>query len=229
MSRRAALAVAVLATLGLLVSGWALWPRADDGTAPTGPGPSAGPLDAPDLGADRSPEGSTTTPDENIPRSTATLPTPETTVAQTVRLTAATVGIDVRVRPVGVARDRQMALPADPAVMGWYRYGPAPGSGRGSVVMAGHLDSRRYGLGPLVGLRDLQTGDRVGVTLDDGTRRAYRVRSLQRYDRQALPAEIFSRVGRERLRIVTCGGAYLPDRGGYQLNLVVTAVPVRSA
>jgi hypothetical protein len=96
-------------------------------------------------------------------------------------------------------------------------------------VLAGHLDSRRYGLGPLVRLRDAEVGDRIQVTRDDGTRRAYRVRSLRRYERQALPAELFSRVGRERLRIVTCGGAYLPARGGYQLNLVVTAIPDRSA
>ena len=226
MSRRAALAVAVLATLGLLVSVWALWPRSDD--APAGPAPSAGPLEAPDLGAARSPGGAAPTPGQDVPRTTATLPAPEVVAPRAVRLTAPSVGIDLPVHPVGVARDRQMALPADPAVLGWYRFGPAPGSGRGSVVGAGHLDSRRYGLGPLVRLRDVAVGDRIEVTRDDGTRRAYRVRSSRRYDRQALPAEIFSRAGRERLRIVTCGGAYLPDQGGYQLNLVVTAVRVRS-
>lgn len=226
MTRRAALVVAVLATVGLLVSGVALWPRADEGTAPVYPGTAAGPLVAPDLAGEGSSSGPETRPGERVPRSPATLPARGPEAPRTVRLAAPTVGIDVRVRPVGVARDRQMALPPDPAVLGWYRYGPAPGSGRGSVVLAGHLDSRRFGLGPLVRLRDVQVGDRVEVTHDDGTRRAYRVRSLRRYDRQALPAELFSRAGRERLRIVTCGGAYLPDRGGYQQNLVVTAVPV---
>lgn len=224
MSRRAALVVVVLATVGLLVSAVALWPRGDDVTTSVDPGPSTGPLEAPDLAASRPPGGGAR-PGQRVPRSPATLPAAPD-VAQAVRLAAPTVGIDSRVRPVGVARDRQMALPDDPAVLGWYRYGPAPGSGRGSVVLAGHLDSRRYGLGPLVRLRDVQVGDRVEVTHDDGTRRAYRVRSLRRYDRQALPVELFSRTGPERLRIVTCGGAYLPDRGGYQLNLVVTAVPV---
>ena len=225
MTRRAALAVAALATLGLLVSVSALWPGADEGTAPVDPGSSAGPLDAPDLAA-RSPAGEPNAPGERVPRSPATLPARAPEVAQAVRLTAPTVRIDLPVRPVGVARDRQMALPADPAVLGWYRYGPAPGAGRGSVVVAGHLDSRRYGLGPLVRLRNVQVGDRVVITRDDGTRRAYLVRSLRRYDRQALPAEVFSRTGAERLRIVTCGGAYLPELGGYQQNLVVTAVPV---
>ncbi|HEX4977982.1 MAG TPA: class F sortase, partial [Nocardioides sp.] len=222
MSRRAALVVAVIATLGLLVSAVALWPR-DDGTPAVDPGSAAGPLAAPDL-AGESPRRPTT-PGERVPRSPATLPAPAPEPARAVQLTAPTVGLDLPVRPVGVARDRQMALPADPSVLGWYRHGPAPGAGRGSVVVAGHLDSRRFGLGPLVRLRDVQVGDRVVVTRDDGTRRAYVVRSLRRYDRQALPAELFSRAGAERLRIVTCGGAFLPDRGGYQQNLVVTAVP----
>lgn len=221
------MAVAALATVGLLVSGWALWPRGGEGSVPAGSGPSVGRLDASDRPGGASPDGSGVEPGETIPRARATLPSPAADLAGAARLRAPTIGLDVPVRPVGVARDRQMALPPDPTVLGWYRYGPAPGSGGGSVVLAGHLDSRRYGLGPLVRLREVELGDRIEVTRDDGTRRAYLVRSLRRYDRQALPAEIFSRVGRERLRIVTCGGAYLPDRGGYQLNLVVTAVPAR--
>lgn len=134
-------------------------------------------------------------------------------------------GIDSVVRPVGVSPDGQMALPANPEVLGWYRFGPAPGDGSGSVVLAGHLDSKRYGLGPLVGLREVEVGDPVTVVRSDGTRVGYSVVDIRRYDRQALPAEVFARTGPERLRIVTCGGEYLPEAGGYQQNLVVTAVP----
>jgi hypothetical protein len=119
-----------------------------------------------------------------------------------------------------------MALPPRPDVLGWYRYGPPPGAGSGSVVMAGHLDSRRFGLGPLVKLREVAVGDRVRVALADGRTRGYVVRRIDRYDRQALPAGLFARTGPERLRVITCGGAYDPDAGGYQENLVVTAVPL---
>ena len=52
------------------------------------------------------------------------------------------------------------------------------------------------------------------------------VDSIERFDQQALPAEVFARTGPERLRLVTCTGPYLPEAGGYQQNLVVTAVPV---
>ena len=41
----------------------------------------------------------------------------------------------------------------------------------------------------------------------------------------ALPYSLFARTGPGRLQIVTCGGSYLPDKGGYQENIVVTAAP----
>ena len=117
-----------------------------------------------------------------------------------------------------------MRLPADPRVLGWYRFGPAPGDG-GSVVLAGHVDSREYGVGPLAALQTIDVGARVEVVTGPDEVRSYRVDSIQRFDRQALPASVFARAGRERLRLVTCTGRYLPDAGGYQQNLVVTAVP----
>jgi hypothetical protein len=150
----------------------------------------------------------------------------DSTAARPVRVTLGSVDVDARVRPVGVAADGQMQLPPDPRVLGWYRFGPAPGASTGgSVVVAGHLDSRRLGLGPLVRLRELQVGDSVVVTTSDGATSTYTVRDLERFDRQALPAEVFSRSGPELLRIVTCGGEYDAEAGGYQQNLVVTAVP----
>jgi hypothetical protein len=36
---------------------------------------------------------------------------------------------------------------------------------------------------------------------------------------------VFARTGAPRLRLITCGGEYDVDAGGYQQNLVVTAVP----
>ena len=68
-------------------------------------------------------------------------------------------------------------------------------------------------------------GARIEIVLATGRRTAYRVDSIQRFDRQALPEAVFGRSGPERLRLVTCTGPYLPEAGGYQQNLVITAVP----
>jgi hypothetical protein len=147
-------------------------------------------------------------------------------VSRPLRVALASVDIDAPVRAVGVAADGQMRLPADPRVMGWYRFGSAPGAkSGGSVVIAGHLDSKRFGLGPLVRLRDTEVGDAIEVRLSNGATSTYAVVGVERFDRQGLPDQLFSRQGPERLHVITCGGAYDADAGGYQQNLVVTAAP----
>ena len=119
-----------------------------------------------------------------------------------------------------------MRLPTDPRTLGWYRFGMTPDAGRGSIVLAGHLDAQGFGLGPLVGLRDVQVEDTVALTVAGGGIRKYVVEKVTRFDRERLPDSLFSRAGPERLHLITCGGAYDRDNGGYQKNLVVTAVPV---
>jgi hypothetical protein len=222
---RAAAAIALLGAIGLVVSLAAVWPHLGSGPevqeSRSGP-PAASPV--PTVPAPTTPAP---TPGSGPARTDASLTSSaDSRAARPVRVTLGSVDFDARVRPVGVAADGQMQLPPDPRVLGWYRFGPAPGASTGgSVVVAGHLDSRRLGLGPLVRLRDLQVGDSVVVTTSDGATSTYTVRELTRYDRQALPPEVFSRSGPELLRIVTCGGEYDPEAGGYQQNLVVTAVP----
>lgn len=215
MRVRAAAATAVLALAGLLVSLTTLWPWPDAGSPSSVVGPGSSVAREPSVAE---------TPGSPRGRSDLTASSAVET-PRTVRVRVPSADIDSAVWPVGVTPDGQMALPPDPEVLGWYRFGPAAGDGTGSVVLAGHLDSTRYGLGPLVNLREVEAGDDVRVTRSDGTATSYTVVDVRRYDRQALPEELFARTGPERLRIITCGGEYRPDEGGYQQNLVVTAVP----
>ncbi len=140
------------------------------------------------------------------------------------RVVASAVGIDVPVRAVGVAADGQMELPADPATIGWYRFGPGPADGQGTVVLGGHLDSKQYGVGPLVRLRKVRPGQLIRLSSDGGRTTTYRVDDVRAVAKSRLAlADLFDRTGSPRLRIVTCGGRYEPDNGGYQQNLVVSA------
>jgi hypothetical protein len=78
------------------------------------------------------------------------------------------VGIDAAIRPVGVAADGQMQLPPDPRVLGWYRFGAAPERADPRFRRPGRAPGLpRYGLGPLVRLREVETGDLVEVTSSD--------------------------------------------------------------
>jgi sortase (surface protein transpeptidase) len=130
---------------------------------------------------------------------------------------------------VGVTRDGAVRIPRDARRVGWYRFGPRPGAGAGSVVLAAHVDSRTQGLGAFYPLREADRGDRVVLTATGGGRWTYRVVARELFRKRALPLDdLFRRDGREVLTLITCGGPYLADAGGYQDNVVVTAVPVVS-
>ena len=144
------------------------------------------------------------------------------------RVSIASVDIAMEVRATGVTSDGQMELPDDPRTIGWYRFGALPGDDRGSAVLGGHVDSVRFGTGPLARLASVQDGARVTVTGADGQRIDYRVTSVERITKSALPVDrLFAPDVDHRLVLVTCGGRYLPEAGGYEDNIVVIAEPVR--
>jgi sortase (surface protein transpeptidase) len=128
--------------------------------------------------------------------------------------------------PVGVASDGQMEMPEDPADIGWYRFGARPGSPTGSSVLAGHVDSVRFGVGPLARLSSMHEGDPVTVRTTHGplSFRVVRVQVISKSD--VALRQVFRRGGPPSLRIVTCGPPYIPSRGGYQDNVIVTARPL---
>jgi len=139
-----------------------------------------------------------------------------------VRLPA--LGVTAPVVPVGVASGGDVQIPRDGDLVGWYRFGARPGDPAGSAVLVGHRDTLKDGAGALFDLDDVAAGDPILVTTRTGETLRYRVTALQSLPKQQLPAErLFAREGRPRLTVITCGGAYLPEVGGYQENLVVTA------
>ncbi|MGY1733809.1 class F sortase [Geodermatophilus sp. SYSU D01045] len=147
-------------------------------------------------------------------------------VAPPVRLQVPALGVDAPVDPAGVAGDGQMALPGDVTRAGWYRFGPAPGA-PGSAVLAGHVDDAEQGLGALAPLRSAEPGQEVLVTDAAGATTRWRVVAREVLDKRALPVDLlFTREGPPRLTLVTCGGPFLPDVGGYRDNVVVVAEPV---
>lgn len=120
-----------------------------------------------------------------------------------------------------------MEIPADPAIAGWYRFGSAPSTGEGATVLAAHVDSRIYGLGPLSALRDAQAGWTISVTAEDGTASSYVVESVTYIPRAQLPVDqLFSRTGPASLVLITCGGTFDEQRRSYSDNVVLVATAV---
>lgn len=150
-------------------------------------------------------------------------------VAPPTRLVIPAVDLSMPIRATGVLEDGQMELPDDPREIGWYRFGAAPGDRRGSTVLGGHVDSVRFGVGPLARLASVEAGDIIRVTGAGGDPVRYRVGEVLRISKAALPTEaLFDPDVAHRLVVITCGGRYLPEAGGYEDNIVVIATPVRA-
>ncbi len=178
---------------------------------------AASPPAAPPVRAEDPDSPPTTTPSASPVSSSSAVPR---------RLDIERVGLRAAIEPRGVAPDGSADIPEDPETVGWYRFGPAPGEPSGSAVMVGHVDSRTGDLGAFAALFDVRAGDEVTVRRAAAPPVTYRVVARDRVDKDRLPASAFARTGRPVLTMITCAPPFDAERGGYQRNLVVTALPV---
>lgn len=128
------------------------------------------------------------------------------------------------IRPVGLEDDGQLEVP-DETEIGWYQYGATAGR-PGATVFAAHV-SWNQTVGPFGQLGSLDPGNRISVTLDDGTEREYEVFERAIYGKLELPRDrIWRNTGPETLILITCGGDFNPEIRRYRQNIVVYAAPV---
>ena len=223
-----ALAAALLAGAG---AAWTTRPQAAAGPPPTGkpasfmqvtaPPTTPGDPDRPHLwsGSPAAPVTDGPNPGPGTATRKVAAPAPPTSI------TIGRIGVRMSVLGVGVASDGQMALPTNPANVGWYSYGPRPGDSAGATVLAAHTDAPGYGIGPLARLGELRQGDVITVA-SRGTSRRYVVSSTRQLEKTSLDlASIFARTGPPRLQLITCGGDFDRAKRHYEQNVVVLAFP----
>lgn len=146
-----------------------------------------------------------------------------------MHLAIPSIGVDTRLVRLGLNDDGTVEVPTIAATAGWFRLGPVPGR-RGSSVILGHVDAVD---GPAVfaGLSTMRRSDVVHVELSDDTLVTFEVTGVETYANADFPADRVyagTRRGRE-LNLVTCGGEYDRERGGYQSNVVVFTRRTRAA
>jgi hypothetical protein len=91
-------------------------------------------------------------------------------------------GVRAPVDAVGVRRGA-LDVPDDPAQVGWWVGSAVPGDGRGTVLLAGHVDTARAGKGAMFQLERLPMGATVDIRAGDRTF-AYRAVARRSYPKQ---------------------------------------------
>lgn len=185
----------------------------------------------PEIAADSAsattPPGPPEEPAISVSTHQATLPSvaEDTDAAEPTRLAIASLNLDAEIVPVGVDPGGQMEIPARGDQIGWYRFGPTPGAEQGTVVLASHITTAD-GWGVLAGLADLESGDRIVVSIDEGAELGYTVTSRWVEAKADLDtAALFDRTSEPRIVLVTCTGPWVAERGAHRDNLIVAAIP----
>jgi len=139
-----------------------------------------------------------------------------------VELSIPAIGVDTRLSSLGLRPDGTVEVPTSYHEAGWYRFGPSPGQA-GNAVVLGHIDSVS-GRGVFFELRALHRGNLIRVSLADGRRVVFAVRSMATYTKATFPArQIYAGNGPSTLELVTCAGTFDHTTHHYLSNLVVSA------
>lgn len=134
-----------------------------------------------------------------------------------------------RIVQVGTTPDRELQIPLNPRVVGWWRYGAKPGAAAGTAILAGHVNYAGV-TGAMASIGRLNPGDEVDVFGTQNADRRHEVRftvtGVRTYHKTHLPyRQIFDQKSVGRIAIVTCGGPFDAASGNYRDNIVVFAVP----
>jgi LPXTG-site transpeptidase (sortase) family protein len=159
-------------------------------------------------------------PQEPTPSSAATPATPVADAGKPTRVEIPAIGVTEKLHPVGLNPDGSMHIP-DFGDAGWYDPGPRPGA-PGPAVLVAHV---RGPNGPDVfwRLHELEPGDRVTVHRTDGTS-TFVVDGTEQVRKEKLPYDrIWPKTDDAVLRLITCGGEFDPQIGGFPDNTIVYA------
>lgn len=229
--------VALLLLLGLVL-------LASGPTSPvTAPAPSATAVSTPSTPTSSASPTTSTTSTSGTTTPTATTPTPTRACVEgvPVRLRMPSLGVNAPFEKIGLdataaadASGKQpLGSPKDRTRAGWYTYGPAPGSGQGTILTNGHT----YRDGSAIFREDfsrrIAVGQRILITLDNGTTCIYAVQRVWRevnakreYPQIVTAERLYDFEGPERLFLVTCSGSWNAIAQDYESVSMLIATPV---
>lgn len=130
------------------------------------------------------------------------------------------IGVKAPVEHVGLQKSGKMDVPKNYRNAGWYKSGAKPGE-QGSAVLAGHVNDPK-GKGIFWDLNELEAGDEVKVSDENGETLVFEVVDKKAYDLGEAPVEqVFGYTPRRMLNLITCTGDYIQDIGTHNQRLVV--------
>ena len=165
---------------------------------------------------------------EAIPAGTV-IPVPK--MAAPARMVIEKIAVDAAVITLALDANRVPQVPDDPDTVAWYDFSAKPGQGS-NAVFSGHVDWTVNGQ-PVTAvfwrLGELEKGDVVRLTLEDGSELRYGVTNSAtiEYD-DPKGVKVMDKTPSDVITLISCGGTWVPDHsnplgGNYTQRVIVRA------
>jgi sortase (surface protein transpeptidase) len=143
------------------------------------------------------------------------------------RLVIDSANVDYEVEVLEII-DGVMQPPTGPNAVAWYKETARLGEAS-NVVIAGHLNWWGVPEGPFFNLQNMQEGDRIEITGEDGTTYVYEVQWVQQESNLEPPdPAVVGPTGEQTLTLITCGGEWDASISEYNERTVVRAIQVET-
>lgn len=142
----------------------------------------------------------------------------DSTLSKPKQIEIPTLKVIAPVKEAGLTKSGAMATFNDAKTIAWYKYGAIPGQD-GNAILAGHKDYNGK-LGTLFYLEKMKKDETIVITYEDGRVETFGLVSNTLYPLDKVPSDVMELNGKQRLTIITCGGKFDREKGGYQSRVV---------
>jgi sortase (surface protein transpeptidase) len=139
-------------------------------------------------------------------------------------LSIPSLAIEASVQELGLKANGDLGSPSNFVDVGWYAAGTIPGK-TGSAIIDGHVDNGLALSGVFKHLTDVAVGDDVYITTHGGAKLHFIVTDIQSFDYKNAPLDlIYNQDNGIYLKLITCGGSWVPGDRTYDRRIVVTTI-----
>lgn len=134
------------------------------------------------------------------------------------------IGVNAFLQNVGVDQNRQIAVPNNIHIAGWFVDSVRPGQ-KGLAIIDGHVDGRIVSEGVFGHLDTIKEGDEFTIEMGSGKELMYRVSKITTVSTEESASVLYSQAPGidSQLNLITCTGTYLKDKKTYDKRMIVTS------
>lgn len=137
-----------------------------------------------------------------------------------------TINAEGYVQKVGIDQSKQIAVPSNVFMAGWYVKSARPGE-KGLSIIDGHINGQVKD-GIFAKLSQLKAGDEFELEMGNGKVLHYKIKDVQTVKLSEALSYLFSQQPNieRQLNLITCGGDYDPSAKTYEQRIIVVGEQV---